>query len=138
MERIALQNRWCSEKWEACGVLPGLPVSEPRVLVQDERRLQMLFPGFELTLFPSEAGDYYLNLSAPQPKVFVMWRLQGDLATPVVVTVGYGEAVRLLDSGEQVDAVAMPPDVADWLGDFVNRHYRPEPKQARRRGRRPA
>ena len=39
------------------------------------------------------------------------------------------EAARWLDSGEQVDGVAMPREIADWVGDFVNTHYKPEPKK---------
>ena len=32
--------------------------------------------GFALDLHPSEAEGYFLNLSAPDPRVFVMWRLE--------------------------------------------------------------
>ena len=49
------------------------------------------------------------------------------------VSVSYGEAARWLDSGEQVDGVAMPREIADWVGDFVNTHYKPEPKKKVRR-----
>jgi Protein of unknown function (DUF3305) len=134
MERLALNNQWQRYRWEAQGVLPELSEErQPRILVKDESRLQLLFPGHRISLHPSEAENYYLNLSAPTPKVFVMWRLEDEIAAPVVVTVSYGEAARMMDSNEQVDGVAMPPDVADWVGDFVNRYYKPQPKAKIRR-----
>jgi hypothetical protein len=135
MERLALNNRWQSWSWEAHGVVPDIfgAGAPPRVLVQDARRLQMLFPGFHISLHTAEAEGYYLNMSAPTPKVFVMWRMRDDIAAPVRVTVSYGEAARMLDSNEQVDAVAMPPDMVEWVADFVNKNYKPQPKTKIRR-----
>jgi hypothetical protein len=54
-----------------------------------------------------------------------MWRLIEDFAQPMEATLSYGEAARWLDSGEQCDGVPMPREIADWLGDFVNTHYKP-------------
>ena len=42
--------------------------------------------------------------------------MDGELARPATVSVSYGEAARWLDSGEQVDGVAMPREIADWVG----------------------
>ena len=38
-----------------------------------------------------------------------------------------------LDSGEQCDGVPMPAEIADWLGDFVNTHYKPAPRKKLKR-----
>lgn len=82
-----------------------------------------------MQLFRDEVDNYHLNLTSPEPRVFVMWRMEqgadGDFAKPIEVTLSYGEAARWLDSGEQCDGVPMPPEIADWLGDFVNTHYKP-------------
>ena len=43
------------------------------------------------------------------------------------MTVSYNEAARLLDGGERVDAVPMPPEVLAWVTPFVAEHYKPEP-----------
>ena len=59
--------------------------------------------------------------------------MDGEFARPATVSVSYGEAARWLDSGEQVDGVAMPREIADWVGDFVNIHYKPEPKKKAKR-----
>jgi hypothetical protein len=135
MERLALHNRWQPWTWQAHGIVPDVfgAQAQPRVLIEDCERLQMLFPGFRVSLNRAEAEGYYLNVSAPTPKVFVMWRMRDEIAVPALVTVSYGEAARMLDSSEQVDAVAMPLDMAQWVADFVNRNYKPEPKTKIRR-----
>lgn len=144
VERVQIDNRWVSEKWEVVGIVPafdtdpGDPAScAPRRIFADERREQFLVGGFALELFRDEVDNYHLNITSPIPKVFVMWRLEGEgaetFARPTVTTVSYGEAARFLDSGEQVDGVAMPQEIADWVGDFVNTHYKPAPRKKVRR-----
>ena len=62
-----------------------------------------------------------------------MWRPIDEAPNPPirpeVVTVSYNEAARLLDGGEQVDAVPMPADILAWMKPFVALHYKPEPKR---------
>ena len=133
VERQQIENRWVDEKWEVVGVVPAFdaPVedSTPRRIFADEKREQFLVGGFVLELFRDEVDNYHLNITSPIPKVFIMWRMdEGDeqkFARPIIVTVSYGEAARFLDSGEQVDGVAMPQEIADWVGDFVNTYYKP-------------
>lgn len=128
MEKTRLDNRWVSEKWEAIGVVPAFDaaVDAPiRQIFGDEAREQFLAGCFALELFRDEVDNYHLNLTSPEPRVFIMWRMDDDFAKPVEVTLSYGEAARWLDSGEQCDGVPMPPEIADWLGDFVNTHYKP-------------
>jgi hypothetical protein len=133
MERRALANRWQAQTWEVIGIIPDPgDAATPRVLLQDSARAQWLHGGFELKLYRDEAENYYLNLSAAQPCVFVAWRMEEGTAVPKFVTVSYGEAARFMDASEQVDSVPMPRDMCDWLGDFVNRHYKPEPKRRSR------
>jgi hypothetical protein len=91
------------------------------------------FARHALELHPSEAEGYFLNLSSPAPCVFVMWRLGDDgsapVARPVLATVSYNEAGRLMDGGERVDSVPMPAAIADWMRPFVAEHYKPEPRR---------
>jgi len=91
------------------------------------------FGGHLIELHRSEAEGYFLNTTSPDPKVFVMWRTIDDAPNPPlrpeVVTVSYNEAARLLDGGESVDAVPMPPEIMTWLAPFVAEHYKPEPKR---------
>ena len=134
MEHVTLDNRWATEQWEVKGIVrdsspAGTP---PRVVVQSDRCTQTLYPGHHLELARDEAEGYYLNVTSPEPKVFVLWRMVDDVAQPQRLTVSYGEGARWADSGEQVDGVQIPPDLLPWIADFIEAHYRPEPPKRKR------
>ena len=144
-QRTAIVNRWVSEKWEPVAVVPPV-VAPPNAVIgkaspvrisDDPSRTQWRFDGQVFELHPVEAEGYYLNLASPDPKAFVMWRMSeegGDPPCfPVVVTVSYNEAARMLDGGERVDAVPLPPGILAWMEPFVAEHYRPEPRKKVRR-----
>ena len=146
IERVPLANRWVSEQWRVAAVVPDAsPAAPPRKIVDDTIRTQWSVTGHAIELNHTESEGYYLNLSSPQPKVFVMWRsaesdgIEPDAAEaalklrPHTVTVSYNEAGRLLDGGEHVDAVPMAPDIFAWLEPFVIEHYKPEVKRKVRR-----
>jgi len=99
------------------------------VLVEERGTTQWLYPGLEIVLRQPDADGYYLNVSTDEPRVFVLWRMEGELAVPHHVTVSYSEASCWMDGGEQVDSVPMPPELFAWVGEFVEQHYRPEPKR---------
>ncbi len=88
----------------------------------------------EFTLFRDEAEGYFLNVSADTPQLFVMWRIdeESSLAVPQVITASYNEAGRLLDGGETVEGVPMPPALLEAVQAYVAQHYKPEPKQRKR------
>jgi hypothetical protein len=160
MRKQFIDNPWISYRWAPQEVLPDFGEfthstgSENKVLGQflgrDDQGESWLFTGYELNLFPDEAEGYYLNLSAPQPCWFVMWRLEEDIeryidaqsielakseatiAVPHRISVSYNEAGRLLDGGESVDNLPLSSEHASWLQEYVNEHYRPEPKKRHR------
>lgn len=105
------------------------PGGAPRLLREDGAVAQWLHPGFKLVLHKDETEGYYLNVSATHPKVFVLWRMEGDRALPLDVTVSSDEAGRWLDGGHSVDSVAMPPEIFAWAGEYVENNYRPQPKK---------
>lgn len=131
MERVRLDNRWATERWEAKGVVrdESPAGSGKRVIVAEERVTQVLFPGFFLRLHPDEAEGYLYNITSPQPKVFVMWRMHDDVACPETLSVSYHEGARWMDAEECVGGVAIPPDLLPWIGEFAAEHYKPEPKK---------
>jgi len=130
MQRRPARSRWADFVWEPWGVLPGHPAEdEPRLLVEEAGIAQWLHPGFLLVLHRDETEGYYLNVSARDPRVFVLWRMDGDAALPLEVTVSSDEAGRWLDGGHSVDGVAMPPEVFAWVGEYVEQNYRPQPKK---------
>jgi len=130
MQRRSTQNRWQSEVWEPWGVVPGYAAEgEPRILVEEGGMSQWLHPGFALVLHKDEAEGYYLNVSAPEPRVFVLWRMEGERGVPLEVTASVNEGSRWLDGGHSVDSVAMSPEIFAWVGEYVESNYRPEPKK---------
>ncbi|TAK43875.1 MAG: DUF3305 domain-containing protein [Betaproteobacteria bacterium] len=130
MQRRASSNRWQSEFWEPRSVLPGhVGGGEPSLLVEREGIQQWLYPGLALQLHRDEAEGYYLNVATAHPKVFVRWHMVQDRGVPDLLTLSYNEASRWLDGGEPVDSVPMPPELYLWAGEFVEEHYRPEPRK---------
>ena len=131
MERVRLVNRWATEKWEAKGVVLDVPQqgNGERVIVDQKNLTQVLFPAMKLKLERAEAEGYYLNITSPQPKLFVLWRMDNEVARPVFLSVSYNEGTRWADSGENVDGVALPADLLPWMAQFAADHYQPEPKK---------
>ncbi len=130
MERMAIENRWATEKWEATGVLPDLtPGAAPRVLMDTPQLTQVMFSGLDIRLHRDEAEGYYMNITSPQPKVFVLWRMGERMAEPQMLTVSYHEGSRWLDSGETVDGVPLPVELVGWMAAFCEQHYHPEPRK---------
>ena len=128
MQRRPAQSRWADTVWELHGVLPD-PGGAARTLRDDGAFLQQLHPGFKLVLHKDETEGYYLNVSAPHARVFVLWRMEGEQALPLDVTVSSEEAGRWLDGGHSVDGAAMPLEIFAWVGQYVESNYRPEPKK---------
>ena len=129
MQRRPANSRWIDAIWEPYGVLPGYADGEPRILVQQGGTVQWLHPGFKLVIHRDEAEGYYLNVSSQRPSVFVLWRMEEEQALPLDVTASSEEAGRWLDGGHSVDRVSMPPEVFAWVGEWVEKNYRPEPMQ---------
>ncbi len=135
MERVMqVNNRWQPFRWQARGVIRDIfPAgSGESVMVRDEQQMQVLFPGLGLKLTREEAEGYYLNLTSPEPKVFVLWRVHDERVRPEFVTVSYNEGTRWADSGESVDGVPLPVELLPWVGEFVDLHYKPEPRKPKK------
>ncbi|MGH8664403.1 MAG: DUF3305 domain-containing protein [Burkholderiales bacterium] len=145
MQRTPLASRWATERWEPVAVMIEPPGGNHghAFFLQDgpEAGTRWRFTALALELHRSEAEGYHLNLTAPAPMVFVMWRMLepeameegGPAARPELATVSYDEAARMLDGGERVDGVPMPVAIRDWMAPFVAEHYKPEPKRKVRR-----
>lgn len=144
MERIAVQSRWISHKWQLAGVLPqdaaaaaSAASAAPQVLVDRDGLRQVLYPGFIVVTYPDEAEGYFLNITSAEPRIFVMWRLNEDEteATPHSVTLSYNEAGRWMDAQEKVESVDIPDNIFADLVEWVTANYRPPEKRERIRPR---
>jgi len=135
MQRRAVRHRWADEAWNAAGVVPdrgNLP--SVQVLSESQERDYYLVSGLELELYPDENEGYFENCVAPEPKVFVLWRMENGRAMPVRASVSYVEGTRMFDSGESADGVAMPAEIHAWLADYLRTHYQPKPRRGRGHG----
>jgi len=142
IERLTLANRWTSEKWQVGTVeRDDSPLEVAVKLSDDATGTRWRFTGFGVELHASECEGYFLNITAPEPKIFVMWRMleperiaaDGLSAKPQLVTVSYNEAARLMDGGEMVDAVPLFAELLAWMQPYVAANYKPEPKRKVRR-----
>lgn len=137
IDRLRQPTRWEDWRFQIAEVVldHGGFGQERRVLRDDGQTAQWLFPDLPVTLHRDEAEGYYLNLSSGAPVWFVMWRIDDadpSRAWPEVVTLSYNEAGRWLDAQERVDNCPLDESVRAVLQDYVQAHYRPEPKKRRR------
>jgi hypothetical protein len=141
MERKALANRWVDHRWEAIAVLPAEAhedLNGPKCLLQDSETEQWLHPALPLSLHGDEVDDYRLNLSAPEPRLFVVTREDAGKQIPIMISVSYGVAARMLDAGETVDGIPLPKELWEWAAHFSEANFRPpEPKKEKRYARSP-
>ncbi len=137
MEREAKPNQWEDWRFKLVEVVENQDAfgDAPRLLRDDGRFAQTLFPGFKLELFADQGEGYFLNLSSGAPVWFVMWRLDDSdpaRAWPEAVSLSYNEAGRWLDAQERVDNIPLSPDLIEWLQSYTTANYQPEPKKRRR------
>ena len=139
MRRTPLSSRWQPFQWQPVEIVGNAgPVSHlPHCLRNDHDDARWLFNDLHVTLCTTEAEGYFLNISAPSPCWFVMWRMEEvdgqELAVPKSVTLSYNEAARQMDGGERVDTLPLSSDVLEWLTAFTQAHYHPEPKRKRKK-----
>ena len=147
MERTPIASRWQSHQWRLYAVMPdtfsatatGVTVpaanTAPRVLLDRDETRRVLYDGFETGLFNDEAEGYFLNVSSPNPCVFVSWRFNEDEteAVPHLVTLSYSEAARWMDAQEKVETCAMPAEIFHDVAAWVHANYTPPQKKQRQR-----
>ena len=132
-------NPWITERWRVVGVVVagGSDSDEkrPTVIYSGDNGTHYLWSGYELRLYPHEAESYYRNLLGETPSIYVVYQLDesGELI-PVETSADYVEAGARREAGDELEAVAMPPEVHRWIEAFVIKHYTPEePKMRRKR-----
>jgi len=133
LERVPLESRWATHRWDVAGVVPDVG-GDVRIVVETDELVRKIYPGFDLGLYRDEAEGYYLNVSSEVPSVFVS--LREDEASgepyPFQATLSYNEAARWMDANERVERSVAWPELAGWLTEWVAANYRPEPKKRQR------
>jgi Protein of unknown function (DUF3305) len=127
-------SRWADFEWDTASISVSddlqMTLAGPLELSVNSES-QWRWDGQRIELHHSEGEGYWLNLNSPQPCIFVMWRLEEDdrVPRPVVVTVSYNEAGRMLDAGDHVDNVPMPEAMKALLTTYTAANYKPEPRK---------
>src|SRR5438270_13349473 len=126
LERQEVESRWETHRWQLVGVVPDAG-GEARTIHEAPGMLRRLHPGFEVALFRDEAEGYFLNVSSDDPSVFVSIRHDEGAADPYPfqATLSYNEAARWMDGGEKVERTPAWPELAAWIGAWVEANYRP-------------
>jgi hypothetical protein len=141
LRKVPTSSHWQPWRWELADVVPHEEAfgTEPRRLYAGEDGERWLHPNFRVELFRDDAEGYFLNVTAPAPCWFVLWRMdeeptlaQEPIPRPVVVSLSYHDAGRWLDAQETVENVPAPPHIVEWMRTFAEDHYTPEPKKRRR------
>lgn len=132
--------RWQPWRWTLAEVVPhetGFG-QQPRCLRESEHEALWLYPDWQVELFTDDAEGYWLNAGSPSPAFFVLWRLSEPedgtepLAVPQAVSLSYHDAGRWLDAQETVETAPVPVDVVQWMREFAEQHYVPEPRKRQR------
>ncbi len=132
--------RWQPWRWTLAEVVPHEPGfgQQPRCLRESEHDALWLYPDWVVELFPDDAEGYWLNATSPEPAFFVLWRLSEPedgsppMAVPQAVSLSYHDAGRWLDAQETVETAPASPDLVQWIHDFAEQHFVPEPRRRQR------
>ncbi len=133
--------KWQSHAWHLQDVVAHEAAmgTEPQCIQDDAQAQVWLHPAQPVELFKDGGEGYHLNLTAPEPCFWVLWRMEDEpsiasegLARPEIVTLSYHDAGRWLDAQERVDQVPAPREVLEWLAEFTAQHYTPEVKRRKR------
>ncbi|MEX0923201.1 MAG: DUF3305 domain-containing protein [Rhodovibrionaceae bacterium] len=148
IERREIDNRWQKHVWRGVAVLPGAAELDSRGPWKELARGEEGGKGWvryhagtlPLSLFRKETEGYKVSMSQQPPRVFIVLRSGLDCdcehdVVAVAATVSPYEAQDFLDSGSDiVEALPMPPTLAGFVQDYIDRHHSEEPFIKRQRG----
>ena len=127
VERRTLDNPWVDHVWLPSAVLPGAPPVAAWTVLSEHDGLRQVYAGpHELSFFSIDTAHYRDNLSSGSPKIWVSLRpIDAEPPVKVVgVTADPAEGEAFTEAGEDiVEAVAMPPEIALRLAEFVHTHH---------------
>ncbi len=135
--RPARGQPWIDTLWSAVGVVVAAAPADPARAVRREAdgSARYLVGGLRLHLYPDECESYYYNLLSPRPRCYVVAHAEndGDRPEPFLVTMSFDEAHAYLEGGDEIYAVAVPPEVYRWTEAYVLTHYAPQKRRKRKR-----
>ncbi len=127
VERRAPSNPWAEDLWFPSAVLAGAPDTPAWTEIERWEGGARYYAGtFTLSFHRTETANYRDNLASGSPKLWVSLRRR-DGHPPVevwAVTADPAEGEALTETGwEIVEAMPMPPVIAEALAEFVAEHH---------------
>lgn len=123
---------WEVDSWSLQRCASDREAEQRRALSVIERPLEpgccdFEWSGLVLELFRDERAAYRFNLSATDPRLFVICTEEEEQMQPYLVTASQDEASSYMDGGEEdVYSIAMPEAIQCWIESFIGRHGEPD------------
>jgi hypothetical protein len=139
MESRPSASRWIDEAWSVVGVTVGQHTDDAanqaaKTLIKQNGIEQLLYSGFNLTLYEDECESYYHNIKAPSPGCYVIARNNSDdVPIPYLVSLSFDEANAYLECEDIVFTTTLAPELYRWVEQFVLVNYVPEKRIKRKR-----
>jgi len=137
VERRKARSPWADFLWRPVSVLVGSPSAAPWTLLDATAATALFYAGgAAIELHRTETTNYRNNLTSGAPTLWVALRpVASDPPYELLaVTADPAEGEAFTDAGSNlVEAVPMPPAVAEFIGRFIDVHHveRPFVKRSR-------
>ena len=127
-------NRWSDRCADLIALAPaaGTAASQPEVLAEAKEEKIIRWNAMPLPLDKEWAESIHANLTSPQPRLFLVYRIENDTILPTLTVAG-DEAAGYGEVDNSVLAMPLPTWLLPLLQTFVTRHYKPQPKKVRKR-----
>jgi thiazole synthase ThiGH ThiG subunit len=123
LARRKIDNPWIDHAWAPHSIFWPAPQTEPNTVLADEEALRLVYLGeAAVELFVAETANYRDNLISGAPGLWVAARSDASGGVPqlVRVTADPTEGEALFEAGCDIVApLPMPPELASWIGSFV-------------------
>jgi hypothetical protein len=137
VERRKARSMWVDFLWRPVSVLAGKASAAPWTLLDTESETTLFFAGAAvIDLHRTETANYLDNLRSGAPALWVALRpVASEQPYEILaVTADPSEGEAFTDAGNYiVEAVPMPADVAEAIGQFIAEHHVERPFVKRRR-----
>jgi hypothetical protein len=127
VERRRAKSMWAEFLWRPVAVLVGQPSADPWTTLDTQADTTLFYAGAAtIELYRTETTYYRDNLVSAEPTLWVALRpmTSEHPYELLVVTADPAEGEALTDAGSNlVEAVPMPSDVVEIVGEFVRKHH---------------
>jgi len=138
------RGRWEADSWSVATVESDRGQHRAQQRVEEvpavDQQQDYCWSGLGLELYRDERAAYRFNLSAAQPRLFVICTADEEregMMRPYLVSASQDAASSYMDGGdEDVFSVPMPNAVQCWIEAFIARHGEPDLELAKGKRRR--